>query len=161
MPAIQVGDKLPSVELMENTPDNTVVLPTLLKGKKAVIFGVPGAFTPGCSMHHLPGYIKNYEKFQQKGIEDIICIAVNDPFVTSAWSVANEAKGKVRILADPTAQFTRAIGLELDLSKNLGNVRSKRYAMLVDDNVVKYIAVEADGTGLQCSIAPKILEQIH
>lgn len=152
---IQAGDKLPSVELYENSPTNKVNLSDLTKGKKVVIFAVPGAFTPGCSKTHLPGYVSKADELKQKGVKEIICISVNDPFVMEAWGKEHKVEGKVRMLADPNATFTKAVDLSTDLPP-LGGTRSKRYSMVVEDGVVKSINVEPDGTGLTCSLADKI-----
>jgi 2-Cys peroxiredoxin 5 len=152
---IQVGDKLPSVELYENTPTNKVNLSDVAKGKKVVIFAVPGAFTPGCSKTHLPGYVSKADELKQKGVNEIVCVSVNDPFVMEAWGKKHEVEGKIRMLADPSAAFTKAVDLTTDLPP-LGGIRSKRYSMVVEDSIVKSINVEPDGTGLTCSLAEKI-----
>ncbi|XP_023722282.1 peroxiredoxin-5, mitochondrial isoform X3 [Cryptotermes secundus] len=149
------GDKLPSVELYENNPTIKVNLSDITKGKKVVIFAVPGAFTPGCSKTHLPGYVSKADELKQKGVKEIICISVNDPFVMEAWGKEHKVEGKVRMLADPNAAFTKAVDLSTDLPP-LGGTRSKRYSMVVEDGVVKSINVEPDGTGLTCSLADKI-----
>ncbi|KDR23852.1 peroxiredoxin-5, mitochondrial isoform X1 [Zootermopsis nevadensis] len=152
---IQAGDKLPSVELYENSPTKKVNLSELTKGKKVVIFAVPGAFTPGCSKTHLPGYVSKADELKQKGIKEIVCVSVNDPFVMEAWGKEHKVDGKIRMLADPNAAFTKAVDLSTDLPP-LGGTRSKRYSMVVEDGVVKSINVEPDGTGLTCSLADKI-----
>jgi len=156
---IKVGDKLPSVDLFEGTPGGKVNTGELTKGKKVVFFGVPGAYTPGCSKTHLPGYITQADEIKKKGISDIVCVSVNDAFVMAAWGEANSASGKVRMLADANAEFTKAIDVGLDLPP-LGGIRSKRYAMLVDDGVVKAIEVEPDGTGLSCSLSGNFLTRL-
>nr|AFZ78682.1 peroxiredoxin-like protein [Coptotermes formosanus] len=152
---LQVGDKLPSVELCENTPTNKVNISDLTKGKKVVIFAVPGAFTPGCSKTHLPGYVGKADELKQKGVHEIVCISVNDPFVMEAWGKKHEVEGKIRMLADPSAAFTKAVDLTTDLPP-LGGIQSKRYSMVVEDGIVKSVNVEPDGTGLTCSLAEKI-----
>lgn len=152
---IAVGDKLPSVDLFEDTPVNKVNLAKIAAGKKLVVFAVPGAFTPGCSKTHLPGYIQKAAEIKSKGVDEIVCIAVNDPFVMSAWGKEQGADGKIRMLADPAAEFTDALGLSMDLAV-LGGKRSKRYSMVVVDGVVKELNVEPDGTGLSCSLADRI-----
>ena len=124
MAPIAVGDKLPNVVLYENSPDGKVELVPLCAGKKVVIFGVPGAFTPGCSNTHLPGYVAAADKLKTKGVDEIVCVSVNDPFVMEAWGKDQSAGGKVRMLADTTADLTKALGLELDCHiAVLGNVR--------------------------------------
>jgi len=157
---IKVGDKLPSVELFEGTPATKVNIADAAKGKKIVIFGVPGAFTPGCSKTHLPGYVQQIEEIRGKGVANVICVSVNDPFVHSAWGEAHKAEGKVQMLADPRAEFTKAIELDIDLTNVLGTVRSKRYAMLVDNGVVKALEVEPDGTGLTCSVSNNFIKNL-
>ncbi|XP_069675192.1 peroxiredoxin-5, mitochondrial [Periplaneta americana] len=152
---VKTGDSVPSVELYENNPTTKVNLAELTKGKKAVIFAVPGAFTPGCSKTHLPGYVSKADELKQKGVSEIICISVNDPFVMEAWGKEHKVEGKIRMLADPNAAFTKALDLTTDLPP-LGGIRSKRYSMVVEDGVVKSVNVEPDGTGLTCSLADKI-----
>lgn len=158
---IKVGDKLPDADLFENAPNGKVTTSELTAGKKVIIFGVPGAFTPGCSKTHLPGYVADYDKFKGKGIDEIACVSVNDPFVMAAWGKDQNADGKVRMLADTVGAFTKALDLEApNLAPVLGNVRSKRFSMLVEDGVVKVLNVEPDGTGLTCSLANGILAQL-
>lgn len=122
--------------------------------------GVPGAFTPGCSKTHAPGYIEAASAIKAKGVHDIVCVSVNDPFVIQAWGEQLKAEGKVRMLADPAAAFTKALGLDLDLTGKLGSVRSKRFSALVDNGVVTKLAVEPDGAGLSCSLAPAFLAEL-
>merc|ERR1712137_231793 len=154
---IKVGDQLPSVELFEDSPGNKVNIAELAAGKKVVVFGVPGAFTPGCSKTHLPGYVAKAEEIKAKGVEEIVCVSVNDPFVMEAWGKDQGAAGKVRMLADTCGDLTKALELELDLSAVLGSVRCKRFAMLVEDGTVTKVNVEPDGTGLTCSLAENIV----
>ncbi|KAG8303091.1 Peroxiredoxin-5, mitochondrial [Homalodisca vitripennis] len=150
-----VGDKIPSVDLYENTPATKVNIAKLCEGKKVVLFAVPGAFTPGCSQTHLPGYVSDAQSIKDKGISEIICVSVNDPFVMAAWGKDQKTEGKVRMLADPSAEFTKALDLATDLPP-LGGVRSKRYSMLIDNCVISSINVEPDGTGLSCSLAKNL-----
>ncbi|XP_059811161.1 peroxiredoxin-5, mitochondrial [Hypanus sabinus] len=153
---IQVGAKLPSVEVHEGDPHCVVNIAELFKGKKGILIGVPGAYTPTCSKEHLPSYVQGYDKLKAKGIDIIACIAVNDAFVMKAWGDDQKVDGKVRMLADPTGAFTRAVDLELDkeqLIAALGSKRCKRFVMLIDDGVVKSLKVEPDGTGVSCSLA--------
>ncbi|XP_067232974.1 peroxiredoxin-5, mitochondrial [Chanodichthys erythropterus] len=160
---IKVGQHLPAVEVQERDPGNNISMAELFKGKKGVLFGVPGAFTPGCSKTHLPGFIEMAEDLKAKGVGEIACVSVNDVFVMSAWGKENGADGKVRMLADPTGAFTKAVDLFLDndhLLQVLGNLRSQRYAMLIEDGVVKKLNVEPDGTGLTCSLASSFLTEI-
>merc|ERR1712234_59268 len=134
---IKEGEQLPSVELYENNPGEKVNIADLFKGKKGIIFAVPGAFTPGCSKTHLPGYVEDAEKLKAKGIKDIICVSVNDPFVMGAWGKDQKADGKVRMLADTCGDLTKAweIGLE-KVAPVLGNVRCKRFSMVTEDGKV-------------------------
>lgn len=151
--ALKVGDSIPDANLDENTPQTKVNIANEIKGKKVIIFAVPGAFTPGCSNSHLPSFLEKEQEFKtQKGINEIICVAVNDAFVHSAWGEHQKATGKIRFLADPNLEFTKKIGMERDIPP-LGGLRSKRYAMVVEDGKVTQLNVEADGTGLQCSLA--------
>ncbi|XP_067831753.1 peroxiredoxin-5, mitochondrial [Heptranchias perlo] len=156
---IQVGDKLPSIEVHEGDPHTIVNIADLFKGKKGILIGVPGAFTPACSESHLPSFIKKYDELTKKGIEIIACIAVNDAFVMKAWGKDQKAEGKVRMLADPSGNFARAVDLVLDkeqLVAALGNKRCKRFAMVIEDGVVKKLNVEPDGTGVTCSLAAHV-----
>ena len=157
--SIQVGDTLPSMLLQEGSPGNTVDIQTLFKGKRGILFGVPGAFTPDCNDVHLPGYIKNAEELAEKGIEVIVCVAVNDSFVMGCWGRATGAEGKVRMLADPHAEFSKAIGVAAD-APWLGGTRSTRYSMVIENNVVESIHREPDGFGLDCSLAEPLLASL-
>ncbi|XP_067938535.1 peroxiredoxin-5, mitochondrial-like isoform X2 [Watersipora subatra] len=156
---IAVGDKIPSVNLQESNPGDNVNIADLFKGKKGVLFAVPGAFTPGCSQTHLPGYVENADEFKKAGAGVIACVSVNDAFVMSEWGKANQTEGKIRMLADTNAEFSKAIGLSKDIPP-LGGTRSVRYSMVIDDGVVKFLNVEPDGTGLTCSLAPNLLGQL-
>lgn len=162
MAPIKVGDALPAVEVFEGEPGNKVNLAELFKGKKGVLFGVPGAFTPGCSKTHLPGFVEQAEALRAKGVQVLACLSVNDVFVMGQWGRAHQAQGKVRLLADPTGAFGKETDLLLDdsLVSLFGNRRLKRFSMLVEDGVVKALNVEPDGTGLTCSLAPNIFSQL-
>lgn len=153
---IAVGDKLPSIELHEGSPATKIDIAALFAGKRGILFAVPGAFTPGCDRSHLPGYVADADKLHAKGVEVIACVSVNDAFVMGAWGNAHHADGKVRMLADPLATFTKAVGLEVE-ALGLGGTRSKRYALLIDDGVVKAIHLEPDGFGLTCSLSNAVL----
>ncbi|XP_050522763.1 peroxiredoxin-5, mitochondrial isoform X1 [Daktulosphaira vitifoliae] len=148
---VKVGDIIPNVELTENKPDNKINIFELCKGKTVVLFAVPGAFTPGCSKTHLPGYVASADDLKKKGVDEIVCISVNDPFVMAAWAQNQNAEGKVRLLADPNAELTKALDLAIDLPP-LGGIRSKRYSMLIKDSKVVQLNVEPDNTGLSCSL---------
>ncbi|KAK2100239.1 Peroxiredoxin-5, mitochondrial [Saguinus oedipus] len=158
----QVGDAIPAVEVFEGEPGNKVNLAELFKGKKGVLFGVPGAFTPGCSKTHLPGFVEQAEALKAKGVQVVACLSVNDAFVTGEWGRAHKAEGKVRLLADPTGAFGKETDLLLDdsLVSIFGNRRLKRFSMVVQDGIVKALNVEPDGTGLTCSLAPNIISQL-
>ncbi|XP_073680663.1 peroxiredoxin-5, mitochondrial [Garra rufa] len=160
---IQVGQCLPDVMVHEGDPGNGISMAQLFRGKRGVLFGVPGAFTPGCSKSHLPGFIQMSEDLRARGICEIACISVNDAFVMSAWGKQNGADGRVRMLADPTGAFTQAVGLLLNnnqMVQVLGNFRSQRYAMYIEDGVCRKISVEPDGTGLSCSLAQNFLSGV-
>lgn len=158
---IKVGDKIPSVTLkhMEESGPKDITTDELFKGKKVLLFAVPGAFTPACSAQHLPGYIQNAEQIKAKGIDTIACIAVNDVFVMDAWGKSQNADNKVLMLADGDGEFAKATGLELDLNgKGLG-MRSRRYAMVVEDGIVQILELE-EGGKLEISTAEKLLEKL-
>jgi peroxiredoxin len=147
--AISQGEKLPGdvkfsyFDAEGNMQEITV--DELTKGKKVVLLGVPGAFTPTCSLKHLPGFLDKADEFKAKGVDTIACVSVNDAFVMDAWSKQTGTDGKIMMLADGSAVFAKAIGVELDLSdKGLG-IRSRRYAMLVDDGSVKELNLEEGG----------------
>ena len=150
---IKVGDHLPEGKLSEATefdeaagcPLNPkdISVTAACKGKKIAIFGLPGAYTPTCSAKHVPSYLANYEKLKAKGVDEIWCISVNDAFVMGAWGRDQKATGKVRMMADGSAEFTKMLGLEQDLSAGGMGIRMKRMSMLVDDGVVKQLNVEA------------------
>jgi len=144
---IKVGDKIPSVTLMQMKDGGPKPVSTdeLFKGKKVALFALPGAFTPTCSAKHLPGYIQQYEALKAKGVDAIACLSVNDAFVMGAWGTQQGAGDKVMMLADGNGDFTRAVGLEMDGSKFGMGKRSQRYSMIVEDGVVKSLNVEAPG----------------
>jgi peroxiredoxin len=145
--AIKVGDKIPSAKLRHMTAEGPKEISTddIFKGKKVVLFAVPGAFTPTCSAKHLPGFVQNSEAIKGKGVDTIACVSVNDAFVMGAWGKAQGTEGKVLMLADGNGTFTKELGLEMDGSGfGLGS-RSKRYAMVVQDGVVKALNVENPG----------------
>ena len=151
---IKVGDKLPSGTLSEyievegngcTIGPNTFKVEDLTRGKKVVIFGLPGAFTPTCSAKHVPSYLANYDKLKAKGVDDIFCISVNDAFVMGAWARDQKAGGKVRMMGDGSADYTKALGLELDLTAKGMGMRCQRFSMLVDDGVVKSLNIEGPG----------------
>ena len=144
---IAVGDKIPSAKLKTMTAEGPKDISTdeIFGGKKVVLFAVPGAFTPTCSAKHMPGFVEKAAQIKGKGVDTIACLAVNDAFVMGAWGKAQNTDGKVLMLADGAAAFTKQLGLDLDLSAPGMGVRSKRYAMVVDNGVVKALNVEKPG----------------
>lgn len=144
---IKVGDSLPEVTLQEMQENGIANVTTgdLFKGKKVVLFALPGAFTPTCSASHVPGYVVKADDFFARGVDSIICLSVNDAFVMSAWGENQNVDDRVRMIADGSADFTRAVGLELDLSERGMGVRSSRYAMIVNDGVVEALNIEESG----------------
>jgi peroxiredoxin (alkyl hydroperoxide reductase subunit C) len=155
---IKVGDRIPSMKLMTPTADGPREISTddVFKGKKVVMFAVPGAFTPTCSAKHMPGFIQEAAALHAKGVDTIVCLAVNDVFVLSAWAKDQGVGDTVVLLADGSATFTKALGLELDLvGRGLG-VRSQRFALVAEDGKVTHLAVEAPG-GFDVSRAEAIL----
>lgn len=146
--ALSVGDKIPDVALKTVTEAGQQEVSTgeLFKGKKAIVFGLPGAFTPTCSAKHLPGYVAQYDDLQSKGVDLVACVSVNDAFVMEAWGKAHHALGKIVMVADGSAAFTKAAGLELDLNGAHMGLRSKRWAAVIVDGVVK--SIDIDDTGL-------------
>ncbi|HXP05849.1 MAG TPA: peroxiredoxin [Stellaceae bacterium] len=144
---IKVGDKVPAVNFRVLTAEGPKELTSdeLFKGKKVAFFAVPGAFTPTCSQRHLPGYVDKAAALKAKGVDTIACISVNDAFVMGAWGKDQKTEGKVTMLADGSGDFTRAVDLELDATRNGLGKRSQRYSMLVDNGVVKALHVEAAG----------------
>jgi glutaredoxin/glutathione-dependent peroxiredoxin len=159
---INVGDKLPSVTLRQVTPEGPKEVSTddFFRGKKVVLFAVPGAFTPACSQRHLPGYIDKAADIKAKGVNEIACVAVNDAAVLAAWGKDQKTDGKVTMLADGSGDFVRALGLELDLSKGGLGIRSKRYSMLVDNGVVKSLSVEQQPGQVDASSAEAMLKAL-
>jgi peroxiredoxin len=144
---IKVGDKIPSVMLRYMTPEGVKQINSqeFFGGKKVVLFGLPGAFTRTCSLRHLPGYVGSAAELKAKGIDTIACVAANDHFVMGAWGKEHGADDKVVMLGDGSGEFTQAIGLELDRTKEGMGMRSQRYSMLVDNGVVKALHVEEPG----------------
>ncbi len=165
---IRVGDRLPEGTLQEfievetagcSLGPNTFKVQDLVKGKKIVVFGLPGAYTPTCSAQHVPSYVKHYDALRAKGVDEIWCLSVNDAFVMGAWGRDQRATGKVRMMADGSADYTKKLGLELDLTARGMGVRCQRFSMLVDDGVVKALNVEAPGK-YEVSGAEKMLTQV-
>ncbi len=144
---IKVGEKVPAVKLKQMTPEGMKDVDTgeFFKGKKVVLFALPGAFTPTCSAKHLPGFVEKAAELRSKGVDAVACLSVNDAFVMNAWGKQQNADGKVQMLADGNGDFTRAVGLEMDGSGYGLGQRSQRYAMIVQDGVVKALNVEKPG----------------
>jgi peroxiredoxin len=164
---INIGDRLPQgtlSEFIETETEgcalgpNTFQVADLVKGKKIVIFGLPGAFTPTCSVQHVPGYVAQADALKAKGVDEIWCISVNDAFVMGAWGRDQKATGTVRMMADGNGAFSKALGLDADFSKFNMGTRSQRYSMLVEDGVVKQLNVEK--SGFEVSNAETMLAQL-
>lgn len=164
---IKVGDKLPEATLFESVgfgeacplnpePVNTV---TATKGKRVVIFALPGAYTPTCSAKHVPGYLANLDALKSKKVDEVWCVSVNDGYVMAAWGKEQKAMGKIRFMGDGGADFTKKVGLEVDLTKFGMGVRSQRYSMLIDDGVVKSLNVEQPNK-FEVSSAETMLKQL-
>ncbi|HEY5301065.1 MAG TPA: peroxiredoxin [Acetobacteraceae bacterium] len=158
---IKVGDAIPVMKLMMATPDGPKETSTddIFKGKKVVLFAVPGAFTPTCSVKHLPGFVEQAGAMKAKGVDTVACIAVNDAFVMGAWGKGQGTDGKVVMLADGSGAFTKALGLELDLVARGMGVRSQRYALIAENGKVTHLAVEQPG-GFDVSKAEAILAKL-
>jgi glutaredoxin/glutathione-dependent peroxiredoxin len=159
--AIKVGDKVPAAKLQIKTKDGVQTKSTdeIFKGKKVVLFALPGAFTPTCSAKHLPGYVNNFQALKSKGVDAIACLSVNDAFVMDAWGKDQGVEGKVMMLADGNAEFTKAVGLVMDATGYGMGARSQRYAMVVDNGVVKTLNVEAPGA-FEVSSAESVLKAL-
>ena len=165
---IAVGQKLPNATLNEffneesegcSLGPNAFEVEKLVAGKKIVIFALPGAFTPTCSAKHVPGYVEHCDAIKAKGVDEIWCISVNDPFVMGAWGRDQKVGKKIRMMADGSAEFTKKLGLELDLTARGFGVRSDRYAMIVEDGIVKSLDREAPGK-FEVSDAASILKKL-
>jgi glutaredoxin/glutathione-dependent peroxiredoxin len=159
---IKAGETLPldlKLKEMSDAGPRDVTVRDVFQGKKVVLFAVPGAFTPTCSMKHLPGFLEHAGAIKAKGVDEIVCLAVNDAFVMGAWGKANSAQGKVRMLADGNGDFTKAVGLSLDASGFGMGARSQRYAMIVRDGKVQELFVEP-GPGLNVSSAESVLAKL-
>jgi peroxiredoxin len=151
---IKVGDRLPEGKVQEfievegngcSVGPNAFDVGEATKGKKIAVFGLPGAFTPTCSAKHVPSYLSNLDKLKAKGVDEVWCFAVNDAFVMGAWARDQKASGKIRFMGDGSAEYTKKLGLDLDLNARGLGTRCQRFSMLVDDGVVKKLNVEAPG----------------
>jgi peroxiredoxin (alkyl hydroperoxide reductase subunit C) len=156
--AIAVGDSIPAMKIMEGTAEGPKELDTgaFFAGRTVVLFGVPGAFTPTCSAKHLPGFVEHHDAIKAKGVDAIACMAVNDAFVMKAWGQDQGALGKITMIADGSAEFTRALGLELDLTARGLGIRCQRFALIARDGKVTHLGIEAPGA-FEVSSAEAIL----
>jgi len=160
---IKKGEKLPAADffyLDDNNALQKIDTNSLFKGHKAIIFGVPGAFTKVCSGIHLPGYVKNFEVAKKKGITKIICLSVNDPNVMQAWGEVHGAGGKILMLGDPFCKFTKSIGAEIDRNEKGLGMRSTRYTMLVEEGIATRIKEESNAGVCEISAAENFLKEI-
>ncbi len=159
---ISVGDRVPSVTLTQPTADGPQPVSTdsLFAGKKVVVFGVPGAFTPTCSAKHVPGYLQRADDLAAKGVDAIACVSVNDAFVMGAWGKDQCVGDRIAMLADGSCELTKALGLDLDLSSRGMGVRSQRYAMVVEDGVVTHLEVEPSPAAVSVSGADSVLAKL-
>ena len=157
---ISVGAKIPNVDLGIMTADGPGVISSdeIFKGKKVALFGLPGAFTKTCSSQHLPGFVQNADALKAKGIDTIVCLSVNDPWVMRAWGESQNVGDKVEMVGDGALNFTRAVGLEVDLSAKCYGPRCKRFSMIVEDGVVKTLHLEDGGFGE--TSAERLLESL-
>ena len=164
---ITIGDRLPEATLMETTefgdacplspkPVNTAAA---AKGKRIVLFGLPGAYTPTCSAKHVPGYVANLDALKARGVDEIWCVSVNDAYVMAAWGRDQDAIGKIRMLGDGSAELAKKLGLDRDLTKDGMGIRSRRFSLLVEDGVVKQVNVEQPGK-FEVSSAEMMLTQL-
>lgn len=160
--SISVGDRLPEGKFQIMTAEGPKDISTneIFPGKKVALFAVPGAFTPTCHLNHLPGYLRHLDAFKEKGVDIVACTAVNDVFVMNAWAESSGAKDKILFLADGNGNFARALGLDLDASGAGLGQRSKRYAMLVEDGVVKALHVEDAPGQVTSSGAETLLREL-
>jgi peroxiredoxin len=159
---IAIGDKIPSVKLKEKTADGAADIDSadFAKDRTVVIFAVPGAFTPTCSLNHLPGFLDKRDEILAKGVDEIAVVSVNDHFVMGTWAKSSGGEGKIRFFADGNGDFAKAVGLDIDLSGGGLGLRSKRYSMLVKDGVVTQLNVEATPGTADTSGAETLLGQL-
>ena len=159
---ISVGERVPAATLQHLSDDGLedVSTETLFRGKKVVVFGLPGAFTPICSARHVPGYLAQADAFKAKGVDTIACVSVNDAYVMDAWGKQQCVDDRILMLADGSGTFTAALGLILDLGLHGLGLRSQRYAMIVEDGVVKSLDVEPDAGRVQVSMADGMLAKL-
>lgn len=160
--AIAKGDRIPeaTVFVMGEGGPESVKTTDFFAGKKVVLFAIPGAFTPTCQAQHIPSYVNNADALKAKGVDEVVCMAVNDPFVLQAQAAATDAEGKLTFLSDGNAEFTRALGLELDGSGIGLGTRAQRFAMIVNDGMVEEIFVEPDPSKMTVSSAENVLQHL-
>jgi len=167
--SIKVGDRVPDGKLLESTdfdsatqcalPPKPVEVAQAVKGKRIVVFGLPGAYTPTCSAKHVPGYIEKFDRLKGKKVDEVWCVSVNDAFVMAHWGRDQRALGKIRFLGDGSALWTKALGLDVDRTAAGMGIRMQRFSMLLDDGVVKQLNVEAPGK-FEVSDADTMLKQL-
>ena len=160
---LKKGDKLPQGELFyldENKTVKKINTSLLFENQKVIMFGLPGAFTAVCSSKHLPGFVKNYKDAKKKGVTKIICISVNDPFVMKAWGEVYNVEDKILMLGDPFCKFIKKIGAEVDKSERGLGIRSSRFTMLIENNIVKKIKEEKDTASCEITSAENFLKEI-
>ena len=157
---IQVGDRIPNVTvgIMTGEGPDVTKTSTLFNDKRVAVFGLPGAFTKTCSSQHLPGFVKHAEAIKTRGVDTIICLSVNDPWVMNAWGSSHNVGDKILMIGDGALNFTRAAGLELDLSDKCYGIRCKRFSMIANDNIVKTLHFENGGFGE--TSAERLLEDL-
>ena len=158
---IKVGDTMPDgiFSIMQNEKPALLTAKELLENKKVVLFAVPGAFTPGCSNNHLPSYLENAKAIYSKGVDTIACLSVNDIFVMNAWAKENVTEGRILMLADGNCDYTKSIGLEMDSSKFGMGMRSQRYALIIEDNILKELLLDMPGE-INLSMAQSVLSKL-
>ena len=157
------GEKIPSTDFFYidvNGVAKKIKSTALLAKQKAIVIGVPGAFTKVCSVKHLPGYVNNFEDAKKKGVTKILCVSVNDPNVMKAWGESQNVEDKIFMAADPYCEFTKAIGAEIDRTERGLGIRSARYTMLIEDNVIQTVKVEEDTANCEISAAENFIKEI-
>ena len=157
---IRVENCLPLCEVYEDYPNNTIQIAEFVKGKNVVMFGVNGAFAPGCTKTHLKSDLEAASTMKKNGVDEIICISVNDAYAMGAWAKNQKTKEKIRMFADPTGYFTYSLGLGMNL-KLLGGYRAKRFSMMIVNCIVKEMHVEEDGVSFACTLADNLFYQSH
>jgi peroxiredoxin len=167
--SIKIGERVPDGKLLESTdfdsatqcalPPKPVEVAQAVQGKRIVVFGLPGAYTPTCSAKHVPGYVEKFDRLKAKKVDEIWCVAVNDAFVMAHWGRDQKALGKIRFLGDGSALWTKALGLDIDRTAAGMGIRMQRFSMLLDDGVVKQLNVEAPGK-FEVSDADTLLKQL-